>query len=87
MTAYLGHQLRSFAHWSLVTWVLSHLRMDKGTDTGVMATMHAFLQRHHGAHMSNTPHLSQMEISEVRSCQMDRWRKRRNISKSNQRTN
>ena len=22
--------------------------MDKGTETGVMATMHAFLRRHHG---------------------------------------
>ena len=25
-----------------------HLRMDKGTETGVLATMHAFLRRHHG---------------------------------------
>ena len=24
------------------------LRVDKGTETGVMATMHSFLRRHHG---------------------------------------
>ena len=38
-------------------------------------------------HMSNTPYLSQMEISGVRSCPMDRWRKCRDISKSNQQRN
>lgn len=26
----------------------SYLRMDRGTETGVMATMHAFLRQHHG---------------------------------------
>lgn len=24
------------------------MRMDKGTETGVLATMHSFLRRHHG---------------------------------------
>ena len=24
------------------------LRLDRGTETGVMATMHSFLRRHHG---------------------------------------
>ena len=26
----------------------SYLRMDRGTETGILATMHAFLRRHHG---------------------------------------
>ena len=26
----------------------SYLRMDKGTETGIMATMHAFLRNNHG---------------------------------------
>ena len=29
------------------------LRVDRGTETGVMATMHSFLRRHHG-HMDPT---------------------------------
>ena len=28
--------------------ISSKLRIDKGTETGKMATMHAFLRRHHG---------------------------------------
>lgn len=28
--------------------IASRLRLDKGTETGVMATMHAFLRQHHG---------------------------------------
>jgi hypothetical protein len=28
--------------------ISSYIRMDKGTETGVLATMHSFLRRHHG---------------------------------------
>ena len=31
-----------------LTVISNHLRLDKGTETGHMATIHAFLRQHHG---------------------------------------
>lgn len=42
----IGHWYLEYLYENKV--IPSYLRMDRGTKTGVMATMHAFLRQHHG---------------------------------------
>ena len=55
MASHMGIKLRSPIDWSLVpeyqyapTIIAYNLRIGRGTETGTLATMHAFLGRHHG---------------------------------------
>lgn len=52
----VGHKFQPSYCWSLAhldylfqnKFIASYLHMDKGTETGLLATMHAFLRCHHG---------------------------------------